>query len=215
MLNAYTIEILQASAQTLYMIVLSTLGAVLIGWPLGVLIFNYEHLNPKPNVAKTLNFMINMVRSIPFIIFMVTLLPLTRWLVGTAIGLNAAIVPLTLGAAPLFARLVEQAFQQIPKGVIEYGLSIGSTPKQMIRFMLSKETLPLMIDAITMTAITLVSYSALAGAIGGGGLGDLAIRYGYQRFDTKTMLLTTVILIGMVQALQWLGNHLRNYLLKH
>lgn len=214
MLNAYTIEILQATAETFYMIVLSTLGAILIGWPLGVLVFNYETLNPKPKIAKSLNFIINMVRSIPFIIFMVTLLPFTRWLIGTAIGLNAAVVPLTLGAAPLFARLVEQAFQQVPNGVIEYGLSIGSTPRQMIRYMLSKETLPLMIDAITMTAITLVSYSALAGAIGGGGLGDLAIRYGYQRFDTKTMLLTTLILILMVQILQWLGNKTRNYLLK-
>ena len=209
MLTAYTIEILQATAQTIYMIVLATLGSILLGWPLGTIIFIYEDLQPHPYIAKCLNFIINIVRSIPFIIFMVTLLPLTRWIIGTAIGLNAAVIPLTLGATPLFARFVLQAYQQISPGVREYGQSIGATPKQMIQFMLRQETMPLMVDAITMTAITLVSYSALAGAIGGGGLGDLAIRYGYQRFDTPTMLLTTGILIVMVQMIQWLGNCIR------
>lgn len=209
MLNAYTIEILQASAETLYMILLSTLGAVLIGWPLGTIIYISEKLHPRPKLAKCLNFVINMTRSIPFIIFMVTLLPLTRWLIGTAIGLNAAIIPLTLGAAPLFARLVIQAYQEIPSGIIEYAQSIGATPTQTIWLMLKPETKPLLIDAVAMTAITLVSYSALAGAIGGGGLGDLAIRYGYQRFDTQTMLLTTAILIVIVQSIQWLGHVIR------
>jgi len=209
MLNAYTIEILQSTLQTLYMILLSTCGAILIGWPLGTLIFIYEKLNPKPATAKILNFIINMVRSIPFIIFMVTLLPLTRWLIGTAIGLHAAIIPLTLGATPLFARLVLQAYEQISPGIIEYGQSIGATPMQIIKLMLRQETKPLIIDAITMTAITLVSYSALAGTIGGGGLGDLAIRYGYQRFDTPTMLLTTGILILIVQCIQWAGHVIR------
>lgn len=209
MLNAYTIEILQASAETLYMILLSTLGAILIGWPLGTIIYVYEKLQPKPKLAKVLNLIINMTRSIPFIIFMVTLLPFTRWLIGTAIGLNAAIIPLTLGATPLFARLVIQAYQEIPNGIIEYAHSIGATPAQTIWLMLKPETIPMLIDAITMTTITLVSYSALAGAIGGGGLGDLAIRYGYQRFDTQTMLLTTGILIVIVQSIQWIGQFFR------
>ena len=209
MLNAYTIEILQASAETIYMISLATIGAVLLGWPLGMIVYLCEHLNPHPNIVRVLNFIINMTRSIPFIIFMVGLLPFTRWLIGTAIGIHAAIIPLTLGATPLFARLVVQAFEQISPGVIEYAFSIGATPKQMIIYMLRQETHPLIIDAITMTMITLISYSALAGAIGGGGLGDLAIRYGYQRFDSFTMLITTTILVVMVQAIQWLGNFIR------
>jgi D-methionine transport system permease protein len=215
MLSAYTIEILQASGQTLYMILLSTLGATLLGWPLGTLVYVCERLEPKPKIAKTLNFIINMVRSIPFIIFMVTLLPFTRWLIGTAIGLHAAIIPLTLGATPLFARLMVQAYHQVPRGIIEYAQSIGASPKQTIWMMLSRETMPMLVDAITMTAITLVSYSALAGAIGGGGLGDLAIRYGYQRFDTQTMLLTTAILILMVQCIQWLGHYIRQSIQHH
>jgi D-methionine transport system permease protein len=209
MLNAYTIEIFQSTLETLYMIFLSTVGAVLLGWPLGTLIFIYENLNPQPKMAKFLNFIINMVRSIPFIIFMVTLLPFTRWLIGTAIGLHAAIIPLTLGATPLFARLALQAYEQIPVGIIEYGHSVGASPLQIIKLMLHKETMPMIVDAITMTAITLVSYSALAGTIGGGGLGDLAIRYGYQRFDTPTMLLTTAILILIVQCIQWCGRVIR------
>jgi D-methionine transport system permease protein len=212
MLSAYTIEILQATGQTLYMIILSTLGAVLLGWPLGTVIYVYERLHPRPKIAKILNFLINMVRSIPFIIFMVTLLPFTRWLIGTAIGLHAAIIPLTLGATPLFARLVVQAYHEVPNGILEYAQSIGASPKQTIWLMLKPETLPMLMDAITMTAITLVSYSALAGAIGGGGLGDLAIRYGYQRFDTQTMLITTAILIFMVQCIQWLGQYLRQFI---
>lgn len=209
MLNAYTIEILQACGETIYMISLATLGAVLLGWPLGVIVYVHERLHSSPHIVSVLNFIINMTRSIPFIIFMVTLLPFTRWIIGTAIGIHAAIIPLTLGATPLFARLVIQAFEQIPSGVVEYGFSIGATPKQMIFYMLRQETRPLIVDAVTMTMITLVSYSALAGAIGGGGLGDLAIRYGYQRFDTFTMLVTTTILVVMVQAIQWLGNFIR------
>lgn len=213
MLNASSTEILVACGQTLYMIGLSTLGAVLLGWPLGTLIYVYQRLQPHPKTAKVLNFLINLVRSIPFIIFMVTLLPFTRWLVGSAIGLHAAIVPLTLGAAPLFARLVLQSYEQLPSGIIEYGQSIGASPWQMVRLMLIQESMPELVDAITLTSITLVSYSALAGAIGGGGLGDLAIRYGYQRFDTLTMLITTAILVLMVQGLQLLGTKLKNHLL--
>jgi len=214
MLNASITEITTATLQTLYMISLSTLGAIILGWPLGTLVFIYEHLEHRPQIARYLNLLINTVRSIPFIIFMVTLLPFTRWLIGTAIGLQAAIVPLTLGAAPLFARLTVQAYQKISPGIFEYGQSIGAKPWQMIRHMLFKESLPELIDASTLTSITLVSYSALAGAIGGGGLGDLAIRYGYQRFDTATMLVTTTILVIMVQTLQGLGNFIRRRLIE-
>lgn len=209
MLNVLTIEILQATGQTTYMVLLSMVGAIILGWPLGTWLYVTEKLHPNRFIAKILNVLINTSRSIPFIIFMVALLPLTRWLLGSAIGLHAAIVPLTLGATPLFARLTAQAYEQIPDGIIECAYSIGAKPRQMIQNMFFKETLPLLIDAMTMTAITLVGYSAMAGVIGGGGLGDLAIRYGYQRFDTNIMCITIVILISMVQFIQWLGQTIR------
>lgn len=209
MLNEFTIEVLKATGETTYMIMLSTLGAILLGWPIGTLVFIHQSLSHQPLVARGLKALINTTRSIPFLIFMVAIIPLTRWLIGTAIGTNAAIIPLTLGATPLFARLIIQNYEQLPSGIIEYGLSIGATPIEMIRFMLRQETTPSFIDAVSMTAITLVSYSALAGALGGGGLGDLAIRYGYQRFDTFTMCITTIILVVMVHSIQWLGDHIR------
>ncbi|HBB53559.1 MAG TPA: methionine ABC transporter permease [Legionellales bacterium] len=209
MLNTFITEIINASAQTMYMVLLSTLGAVLLGWPIGTLLYISERLHPQKTIAKCLALIINMSRSIPFIILMVALLPFTRWLLGSAIGINAAIIPLTLGATPLFARLTAQAYEQIPDGILECAASIGANPFQIIQQMLFKETIPLLVDAITMTSITLIGYSAMAGAIGGGGLGDLAIRYGYQRFDTEVMVWTVVILIMMVQLIQWLGQHIR------
>ena len=209
MLSTLNHEIIAASLETLYMVVLSTLGATLLGWPLGTLLYTFSNLEPTPLIAKTLSAIINITRSIPFIIFMVALLPFTRWLLGSAIGIHAAIVALTLGATPLFARLIVQAYEQIPLGIIEYAHTIGATSPTIIYRMLFQETRPLFIDAITMTAITLVGYSAMAGAIGGGGLGDLAIRYGYQRFDTKTMFVTICILVILVQCLQWGGIKLR------
>lgn len=209
MLNVLTIEIIEATGQTLYMVLLSVLGAIILGWPLGTWLYITERLHPNRLMARMLNGLINTTRSIPFIIFMVALLPFTRWLLGSAIGLHAAIVPLTLGATPLFARLTAQAYQQIPEGMIECAYSIGAKPWQMIKNMFFKETLPLFVDNITMTAITLVGYSAMAGVIGGGGLGDLAIRYGYQRFDTTIMCITIVILVVMVQVMQWLGQIIR------
>jgi len=212
MSNLLTIEILQASGQTIYMVFLSTLGAILLGWPIGTLLYVCEQIKPNKKIAKLLNFIINTSRSIPFIILMVALLPITRWLLGSAIGLHAAIVPLTLGATPLFARLTAQAYEQVPAGILELAKSIGATPRQIITKLLFRETLPLLIDAITMIAITLVGYSSMAGTIGGGGLGDLAIRYGYQRFDTMVMCLTILILILMVQIIQFTGQLIRQSL---
>jgi D-methionine transport system permease protein len=209
MLNTFTTEILMASGETAYMVILSTIGAVLLGWPIGTLLFISEKLHPQKNLAKILSLVINTTRSVPFIILMLALLPLTRWMLGSAIGIHAAIIPLTLGATPLFARLSAQAYEQIPEGILECAASIGARPLQIIRKMLFKETLPLLIDAITMTGITLIGYSAMAGAIGGGGLGDLAIRYGYQRFDTRVMIWTIFILVLQVQFLQWLGQAIR------
>jgi len=201
-------SILWALGETLYMVFFSTLFAVLIGFPLGTLLFSSAYLRPHALLNRLLGIFINISRSIPFIILLVALIPFTRLLVGTSIGVHAAMVPLTLGAAPFFARLVENAYQRLPRGLIDTGLAIGANHRQMIWCILLPEARPAIIQAITVTAITLVNYSAMAGAVGGGGLGDLAIRYGYQRFDLHTMLITVLLLVMLVVSLQWLGDHL-------
>lgn len=195
-----------ATGQTVYMVAVSTLFAVLIGLPLGTLLFSTYALNPKPGLRRSISAAINIARSIPFIILLVALIPVTRILVGTSIGMNAAIVPLTLGAAPFFARLVDNAYRGLPAGLLEAGFAMGTNTWQMIRYILVPEARPAIIQAITVTAITLVNYSAMAGTVGGGGLGDLAIRHGYQRFDLSIMIITVMILVLIVQALQWFGD---------
>lgn len=202
------LELLLATGQTLYMVLASTIFAVLIGLPLGTLLFSSTHIKPNKRLSRVLAAIINISRSIPFIILLVALIPFTRFIVGTSIGIHAAMVPLTLGAAPFFARLVDNAYQSLPKGLIETGFSMGANLRQMVRYLLLPEATPQLIHAITVTAVTLVNYSAMAGTVGGGGLGDLAIRYGYQRFDMTVMLSTIVILIIMVQLLQILGDRL-------
>ncbi len=139
---------------------------------------------------------------------MVAILPLTRWIVGTSIGTTAAIVPLSLAATPFFARLCQTAFTQIDPGLIEASVSLGATPSHIIRHVLLPECAKELVKGVTLLLIALIGYSAMAGAVGGGGLGDLAIRYGYQRFDTQVMLITIVILISLVQIVQWLGDRL-------
>lgn len=195
-----------ATGQTLYMVTVSTLFAVLIGLPLGTLLFSTYALKPKLGLHRSISATINIARSIPFIILLVALIPVTRILVGTSIGMNAAIVPLTLGAAPFFARLVDNAYRSLPAGLLEAGFAMGTNTWQMIRYILLPEARPALIQAITVTAITLVNYSAMAGTVGGGGLGDLAIRHGYQRFDLSIMIITVMILVLIVQALQWFGD---------
>lgn len=197
---------MMASAETLYMVVISTFFAILLGLPLGTLLFTTYKIKPKSHLNRLIAGVINISRSIPFIILLVALIPLTRLLVGTSIGLHAAIVPLTLGATPFFARLVDNAYQNLPSGLIQAGFSMGASTWQMIRYILLPEACPALIQAITVTAITLVNYSAMAGTIGGGGLGDLAIRYGYQRFNMSVMLSTVLILIFIVQGLQIIGD---------
>lgn len=197
-----------ATAQTLYMVLISTLLAVLFGLPLGTLLFSSKALKPAPKLHKLLSMLINAVRSIPFIILLVAIIPLTRLLVGTSIGLNAAIVPLSLGATPFFARLVANIYEGLPKGLIETGLCLGASNGQIIRNILLPEAKPALIQAITVTAIALVNYSAMAGTVGAGGLGTLAINYGYQRFDAAVMLTTVIVLIMMVQLIQFTGDKL-------
>ena len=153
-----------------------------------------------------MNIIINISRSIPFIILLVALIPVTRLLVGTSIGLHAAIVPLTLAAVPFFARLVDNIYKELPVGLLEAGHSMGVNTRQMISQILIPEARPALVHAVTVTAITLVNYSAMAGTVGAGGLGDLAIRYGYQRFDFGIMSYTVVILVIIVQIIQSIGD---------
>lgn len=202
-------ELFSATFETLYMVLVSGVLALLLGLPLGVLLFSTRQINllPMPLLNKSLSLIVNMMRSIPFIILMLAIIPLTRFLVGTSIGTSAAIVPLTLATIPFLARMIENNLNQLPSGLIETGQAMGATTWQLIPGILLTEALPGMIGTLTTTFITLIGYSAMAGAVGGGGLGDLAIRYGYQRFDAKVMALTIVILIALVQGLQHLGDY--------
>lgn len=197
-----------ATGETIYMVAISTLLAVLLGWPLGTFLFISERIKPNPSLHHAIAAIINTLRSIPFIILLVALIPITRLLIGSSIGIHAAMVPLTIAATPFVARLVENAYQQLPKGLIETGYAMGTTTWQLIHYILIPEAMPAIIQAITMTAITLVNYSAMAGTVGGGGLGDLAIRYGYQRFNLSIMLATIIILVALVQLLQMAGDRL-------
>lgn len=204
-------ELLKATGQTAYMTLISTFLACLLGLPLGTLLFCSEKVKPAPRLGMVISGVINLTRAVPFIILLVALIPLTRLIVGTSIGIHAAMLPLTIGAVPFFARLTENIYQNLPVGLIETGFSMGATTWQMIRLILLPEAMPALIQAVTVTAIAVVNYSAMAGTVGGGGLGDLAIRYGYQRFNVPIMLATVIILILMVQLLQAVGDRLSRY----
>ena len=202
--------LLQGFLETVQMTVISTVVAVLLGVPLGVIlvITSRGHIMQNDAVNKVLGAIVNATRSIPFIILMVAIIPFTRLVAGTSIGTTAACVPLTLAAIPFLARLVETAIKEVNGGVIEAAQSMGATPLQIIWKVLLPEALPTLIDNITVLIVNLISYSAMAGAIGGGGLGDIAIRYGYQRFQGDVMLATIVILIVLVQVIQSAGDYL-------
>jgi D-methionine transport system permease protein len=202
--------LLDASLQTLYMVTVASIIATLVGLPTGVLLYitRKGHIFEKPWLYQSLAIIVNMTRSIPFIILMIAVIPITRLLVGTSIGTNAAIVPLSLSAMPFIARVVESALLEINKGLIEAATAMGATPWQIIRKVLLPEAFPSIINGLTLTVISLIGYSAMAGAVGGGGLGDLAIRYGYQRFDIGVMITTIAIMIILVQAIQFLGDAL-------
>lgn len=201
-------DLLSATGETLYMVFLSTLFAVLLGLPLGILLYSSTRIKPNPKLCKTLSALINIFRSIPFIILLVAIIPFTRFIVGTSIGINAAIVPLTVGATPFFARLIDNVFQALPPGLIETGYAMGASTRQIILYIILPEAKSGLIHAITVTAITLVNYSAMAGAVGAGGLGTLAINYGYQRFNAGVMISTVIVLIILVQLIQTAGDYL-------
>jgi D-methionine transport system permease protein len=196
------------SLESLYMVVISALLTALAGIPLGILLVvcRQGHILENRPLSLGLAFLVNATRSIPFPIFIVFVMPLTRLLAGTSIGTTATIVPLTLGAVVFMARLAETALMEVPRGVIEAAQTAGASNRQIIWRVLLPEAKPGLIMAVTITVITLISYSAMAGYIGGGGLGDLAIRYGYQRYQTRIMLVTVALLIVVVQAIQAVGD---------
>lgn len=210
MLARYNQLILRGINETLYMVFFSLLIAVIVGLPLGFLtaITRKDQIMSSKPVNKVLDMIINTGRSIPFIILMVAVIPFTRYVVGTSIGTKAAIVPLAIAAIPFVGRVVDNALLEVSPGMIEAAQSMGATPWQIVFKVLLSEALPAIILGITLTAINLIGYSAMAGAIGGGGLGDIAIRYGYQRFKVGIMVETVIILIIMVQLVQWIGNSL-------
>lgn len=195
--------------ETLYMVFVSGLIACVFGLPLGILLFvtRQIHLLPHRLLNISIGFVVNTVRSIPYIILMIALIPLARLITGSSIGTNAAIVTLSIAAIPFVARLVETALNELPTGLIEAAVAMGATTPQTLWRILIPEALPQLIDGITLTLINLVAYSAMAGTIGGGGLGDLAIRYGYQRFDMGVMIATIVVLVILVQCIQIGGQY--------
>lgn len=214
--NIFVQILFPALLDTLKMVMLSTLFAVILGAiPAIILVLTDEKgLRPNKFVFKTLDVIINALRSFPFIILMVSIVPLTRLIIGTSIGTNAAIVPLTIGAAPFAARVIESALKEVDYGIIEAAKSFGATDFQIIFKVMLKEAFPSLVLGITLTVISVIGYSAMAGAVGGGGLGDVAIKYGYYRFKTDIMVYTVIILVIIVQAFQTLGNFLYTILKK-
>lgn len=203
-----TEQLLVGFGDTLYMVAISLLFSALIGLPLGILlvITRKGHILDNKWIFNILNPIINILRSVPFIILLVAIIPLTRLIVGSAIGTNAAIVPLVFYAAPYIARLVENSLLEVDKGIIEAAQSMGATVPQIIFKFLIPEGLSSLILTFTTATIGLVGASAMAGAVGAGGVGDLALTYGYQRFDTMTMVVTVAALVIIVQLLQSTGN---------
>lgn len=201
---------IQAVGQTVYMVFFSTLFASILGFILGIVVTVTSPKGLKPNkiIYNVLDLIINVLRSFPFIILIVFIIPLTRAIVGTPIGEAAAIVTLTIAAAPFVARIIESSLKEVDSGVIEAAKSFGASNTQIIFKVMLKEAVPSIISGLTLTIINIIGYSAMAGSVGAGGLGKVAISYGYQRYQTDVMIVTVIILIIMVQGLQSLGNYL-------
>lgn len=200
--------LLNATGETLYMVLLAGLFTLLIGLPLGVLLFisRRDGLLPLPRVNRVLGAVINLGRSLPFVVMLIALIPLTRLIVGTTLGSTAAVVPITIGAFPFFARIVETALDEVDKGRIEAIVAMGGDIRHVILKVLLPEALPALVAGVTLTLVMLIGFSSMAGVIGGGGLGDLAIRYGYQRFNNQIMVVTVIVLVLLVQGVQSLGD---------
>ena len=207
-----------STLQTLSMVFFSTLFSLILGLPLGVLLFSTGEeeqggIIPMPLLNSVLSRIVNVLRSFPFIILMILLFPLSRLLIGTSIGTAATIVPLSIAAAPFVARVIETALKEVDPGVVQAARAMGSTNIQIVRKVLIPEAMPSLVSGVALTIISLIGYSAMAGAIGGGGLGDLAIRYGYQRFRGDIMLVAVIIILVLVEIVQVVGNRLSARLL--
>lgn len=208
--NLDWVEIGLASLDTFAMLGGSLLFTIVFGLPLGIVLFltGPRGLLAQPALYSVLSLVVNVLRSVPFVILLIVMIPFTVLLVGTSLGVAGAIPPLVVGATPFFARLVETALREVDRGIIEASQAMGATTRQIVLGALLPEALPGLMAACTVTAITLVSYAAMSGVIGGGGLGDLAIRFGYQRFQTDVMVVTVVLLLVLVQVLQMVGDRL-------
>lgn len=208
--NIYWPEVLEATWQTLVMTGVSLFFTVLIGLPLGIVLFLTSKGQWLENrfFYGVLSVITNVLRSVPFIILLIVMIPITLWLVGTSLGVRGTIPPLVVGAAPFFARLTENVLREIDRGIIEACHAMGANTRQIMLWAMLPEAMTGLIAAVTVTAIMLVGYSAMSGVIGGGGLGDLAVRFGYQRFQTDVMVVTVAILVGLVQLLQMVGDRL-------
>ncbi len=209
-------DLWQATQETIYMVGVSSALATLLGIPLGLVLFivGPQGLRPRPTLYRVLAFIVNVIRSVPFIVLLVFLTPLTRALVGTSIGSTAAIVPLTIGAVPFLARLVESAVKEVAPGKTEAAVAMGADRLQVTRKVLLPEARPALVAAVTVLIVAQIGNSAMAGVVGGGGLGDFAIRYGYQRFQTDVMIITVILLVVIVQAIQLTGDRLSRSLYK-
>lgn len=205
-----------ATGQTLSMVFFSTIFSLLMGLPLGILLCVTDPqtgIMPKPILYQVLTRIVNVLRSFPFIILMILLFPLSRIIIGTSIGTKATIVPLSIAAAPFVARIIETSLKEVDPGVIQAAKAMGSTNSQIIFKVLLPEAMPSLVSGVTLTIINLIGYSAMAGAIGGGGLGDLAIRYGYQRFRTDVMIGSVIVILVLVELIQIIGSKLSGYLI--
>ncbi|REE92977.1 D-methionine transport system permease protein [Paenibacillus taihuensis] len=203
-------EIWKATKDTLVMLGVSLLFTIILGLILGVILFltSRRQLLAQPIVYFLMSIVINVLRSVPFVILMIMIMPITKAITGTTLGVKGTIPPLVIAAAPFFARLVETALREVDRGVIEAAQAMGASRWGIVRRVLLLEARPGLLASITITAVTLVSYTAMSGVIGGGGLGDLALRHGYQRFQTDVMVVTVVLLIILVQLLQMAGDYL-------
>ena len=205
----------QATVQTLEMVLFSTLFSTILGFPLGILLCmtGPSGITPKKNLNRVISRVVNVLRSFPFIILMILLFPLSRLILGTSIGTVATIVPLSIAAAPFVARVIESALNEVDPEVVQAARAMGSSNRQIIWKVLVPEAMPSIVAGITLTIINLIGYSAMAGAIGGGGLGDLAIRYGYQRFRTDVMFWSVVVILVLVEVIQFAGTRISNKML--
>ncbi len=202
-----------ATWQTVVMVFLSTIFSMILGLPIGVLLHvtsseEQGGIIPHPVFYNVLSRIVNILRSFPFIILMIVLMPLSRLIIGTSIGTMATVIPLSIAAAPFVARIIESALKEVDPGVVQAAKAMGSTNWQIILKVLIPEALPSLVSGVTLTIINLIGYSAMAGAIGGGGLGDLAIRYGYQRFSPAYMVCAVVVIIVMVELIQFIGDRI-------